>query len=224
MGKKKEDETLSAFLQSLIQRLNGLIARDYYKEMRDTWIKMGIIVLASDIVGLLLGLYLPPIWTGLVLPESNLPILDPAVVCPALYAGTLGVCSIILGFSAVCSFFFLQSCQSKLDLRREDLKKFDKAKKPTIEEKGWNQVTLLEWKFYWKMKNAVTRYTGEYLTVNFFLVVVQTVIFFYSMVSGWMTVATLVVCLNVLILVLSGVFPLINMVLSYGRDSEETSQ
>ena len=223
MSKKKEDETPSVFLQQLIQKLIDLLAKNYYKQMRDAWIKVGIIILACDFVGVLIGLYLRPISVGLVLPESNLPILDVAVVCPALYAGTPSVCSIILGFSVVCSFFFLQSCQSKLDLKSEDLKKFDKAKKPTIEEKGWNQVTFLEWKFYWKIKNAVTRYTGEFLIISFFLVVAQTIIFSYSMVSGWMTAATLIVCLNVLVLVLFGTFPLITMVLSYGRDAEETS-
>jgi hypothetical protein len=218
MNKKKNDKIPSVAVQQLILTWNSFLARDFYKEMRDVWVKVGILVLVSNIVGILIALFMPPISIVISFPEPKIPALDPTIALPVLYTGTISVDSVILGFSAVCCFSFLRSCESTIDSKLEDLKKFDNKKKPTQKDKEWNQVIFLQWRFYLKIKNVFTRYGQCFLKISFFLLGIQTMIFCYSMISGWITIVSFLIYTDIFVLILGGVFPLLSTALSYVED------
>lgn len=183
----------------------------FYNMLKDIWkssVKRG---LALEVGALLLGLAIGFIAKdrGIVinLPqiEFQVPPLTLATVSTAVFQATVTVSGIILGFGAVCVFFMLEWSERRIehyDMQSRRLRSEQKRNETIY------KMTLID-----GMSRGLSKYAEMFVIVSIGLILIELTSFFVCIFSGLFMMVSILGDLNVILVIASGLYPMIRFVL-----------
>ena len=198
--KKKDIEDM----KKRIPKLKKLAFENYYRVLLKQWlIPIGFVVIGS-FIGLVVAPFVP-------LPSLSSTPSDIQNIAETVIAPSITMCGLFITFVPVISFFYIQELKEE---QKEAIESLQEEKKRFSEEEDLrivNSVYDLVHTFWYNLRIGILKYVRTYLIVAIFtLFFIAYLYIILSLVSAALFIVT-DICL--LVIILSGVFPIIKVAL-----------
>lgn len=205
MSKKTKEEEYSKLRtgrdEEEIKRLTVLAETDFYHIMIRKWVTFVAIGLIAEVIGGLTSFVIILARVQIPLPTFKMEIipLDLHSLVTTLFSASITISGIILGFFAVCVFFFLEYCDRKIDdLSERSDKENDKVRTTKYQ---------LRTQIFWNARNGFSRYASTFVRICISLMLLQITSFIFSFVSPFFLFVNLIIDFNLLLVITSGLYP-----------------
>lgn len=208
---KKQDEAENKELGKLKKEISELRERAYeniYREMIKYWV-IGISITMGSI---LLGFFIIGIFSRFItFPQLDVDLSKFGEIAPDIFTVTIAVSGVITGFVPLCSFFFLQESrehQKELEQDYEQQKKTSKGEKLKLIE----TIDYIWFVIWHNLRSGILKYTRTFVLFSIFL---QLMLMEFYVITTVQEITPLYIIADfiVLMLIITGLFPLINVAL-----------
>lgn len=185
--------------------------------MKKEWvslIKLGFISeTAGGIFALGIVLFMSAVDVSFPIIETKIPPLDLPTIVVNLFSAIITICGVIIGFFAVCVFFGFEWSDRKMRIYDEQARK---ERNTSVEKalKLRNEI-LATW------RDGISRYSEHFMKTSILLLFAQIVSFFYCQFSGVFLGVNMLVEINSLLIVASGIYPIMRSVFWYKEPERE---
>jgi len=208
---ENQDDNENKELGKLRKEISELRERTYadiYREMIKYWI-MGILLIIGG--GFLGFLAIGIASRFITLPEFAVDLSKIGEIASDIFTVTIAVGGVAIGFVPLCSFFFLREIREHQNELEQDLEK--QKKKSKGEKRKLIETINTHWFVIWNnLRSGILRYTRTFLLVSIFL---QLILMEFYVVTTLQEMAPVYIIVDfiVLMIIITGLFPLINVAL-----------
>lgn len=181
---------------------------EFYKTLKGLWKKLIIYFLVGEAIPLTIGtvviafMRVRDIKISLPLFDNRFPVLSFSEVATTVFQASISFCGIILGFFAICFFFMLRWGDERTERYTDQIRK-------TRSKKAKSGLKLRQV----VVKGAfagLSQYAELFVSVVIILLASMIMLFVYCLFSGFSVPVNIIVDLNALLIVTSGIWPLMS--------------